>query len=228
MPPGFCRALNRRPGGINFGAGQQPSPRCASRCAKTVQGAMPREKDFQQTLCADIDGFSQPVCISGWRSAGTRPFRALCPASPCTPQCAALPTTARRWSNCAATSPARLAGRAGPEAQPLARHKQSTGLFVSGPGLSASAHGVSVVIDALECLHAVSHPFAPVSQPVGAQRKQIHRPRRKKYTPAGMARWVGRQFALAQLQQRQPHSGQFEGRSNPLEDTHTVIADPQV
>ena len=72
----------------------------------TVQCAMPRESDFKQTLCADIDGFSLPACIAGWRSAGTRPFRALCPASPCMPLCAAAPTTARRWSNCAATSPA--------------------------------------------------------------------------------------------------------------------------
>ena len=24
----------------------------------TVQGAMPRERDFKQTLCADVDGFS--------------------------------------------------------------------------------------------------------------------------------------------------------------------------
>ena len=75
---------------------------------------MPREKVFTQSLCADIDGFSQPACIAGWRSAGTRPFRALCPASPCTQPCAAGPTTGRRWGNCAAPSPTRLAGRAGP------------------------------------------------------------------------------------------------------------------
>jgi len=31
-------------------------------------------------------------------------------ASACTPPCAAAPTTARRWNNCAAASPARLAG----------------------------------------------------------------------------------------------------------------------
>ena len=36
------------------------------------------------------------------------PSGPLCPASPCTLPCAARPTTARRWSNCAATSPARL------------------------------------------------------------------------------------------------------------------------
>ena len=41
----------------------------------TVQGAMPRENDFKQSLYADIDGFSQPACIAGWRSAGTRPFQ---------------------------------------------------------------------------------------------------------------------------------------------------------
>ena len=32
-------------------------------------------------------------------------------------------------------APPRLAGRAGPEARPFARHKQSTGLFVSGLSL---------------------------------------------------------------------------------------------
>ena len=50
----------------------------------TVQGAMPRDADFKQT-CAPTST-----------------------ASACTPPCAAAPTTARRWSNCAATSPARL------------------------------------------------------------------------------------------------------------------------
>ena len=49
----------------------------------TVQGAMPREKDFKQTLCADIDGLSLHAA------------------------CAAAPMTGRRWSNCAATSPVR-------------------------------------------------------------------------------------------------------------------------
>ena len=44
----------------------------------TVQGAMPREKDFKQHHCADIDGFSQPACIAGWRSAGTRPLLGPC------------------------------------------------------------------------------------------------------------------------------------------------------
>ena len=29
----------------------------------TVQGAMPREKDFKQTLCADIDGFSLHAAV---------------------------------------------------------------------------------------------------------------------------------------------------------------------
>jgi hypothetical protein len=50
---------------------------------------MPRETDFKQALSAHSNGFSQPACIAGWRSAGTRPFRALCPASPCTPPCVA-------------------------------------------------------------------------------------------------------------------------------------------
>lgn len=29
----------------------------------TVQGAMPRDKDFKQTLCADIDGFSLHAAV---------------------------------------------------------------------------------------------------------------------------------------------------------------------
>jgi hypothetical protein len=51
----------------------------------TLQGAMPRETgfNFNQNLCADKNG------------------------SACTPLCAAAPTSARRWSSCAATSPAR-------------------------------------------------------------------------------------------------------------------------
>ena len=49
----------------------------------TMQGAMPRDKDFKQTLCADIDGFSLHAAV----------------------RCG--PMTGRRWSNCAATSRAR-------------------------------------------------------------------------------------------------------------------------
>ncbi len=49
----------------------------------TVQGAMPRQTEFKQTLCADINGFSL-------HAAG-----------------ASQPMTAMRWSNCAAPSPAR-------------------------------------------------------------------------------------------------------------------------
>ena len=56
----------------------------------------------------DIDGHSQSACFAGLRSAGTRSFRRLCPASPCTLQCAAGLTTARRLNNRAATSPAEL------------------------------------------------------------------------------------------------------------------------
>ena len=59
--------------------------------------------------------------------------------SACTRPYAAAPTTARRWNNCAATSRARLAGRARPVAGPLAKHKQSTGLFVSGLGFGQRA-----------------------------------------------------------------------------------------
>ena len=35
----------------------------ASQKVLTVQGAMPREKDFKQTLCADIDGFSLHAAV---------------------------------------------------------------------------------------------------------------------------------------------------------------------
>ena len=54
---------------------------------------------------------------------------------------AAAPTTARRCNNAAAASPARLAGRAGPEARPLARHPPSTGLLVSGLGAGQRTPG---------------------------------------------------------------------------------------
>jgi hypothetical protein len=49
----------------------------------TLQGAIPRETDFKQTLALTVKG------------------------SACTPPCAARPTTAKRWSDCAATSHAR-------------------------------------------------------------------------------------------------------------------------
>ena len=48
----------------------------------TVQGAIPREKDFKQTLCAVIDGFSPHAavrCGAGNRQAleqGMRPANA--------------------------------------------------------------------------------------------------------------------------------------------------------
>ena len=44
----------------------------------TVQGTMPRQTDFKQAQCADIDGFSQTACIAVWRSAGTRPLPGPC------------------------------------------------------------------------------------------------------------------------------------------------------
>ena len=44
----------------------------------TLRGAMPREGTARQPLCADIDGFSQPACIAGRRSAGTKPLPGLC------------------------------------------------------------------------------------------------------------------------------------------------------
>ena len=62
-----------------------------------------------------------------------------CRVSACTRQCAAAVMIAKRWIDCAATSPARLADCAGPEVRPLVRHKQSTGQFVSGLGAGQRA-----------------------------------------------------------------------------------------
>ena len=42
-----------------------------------------------------------------------------------------------RWQIAAKPTGTRLAGRAGPEARPFARHKQPTGLFVSGLSLGS-------------------------------------------------------------------------------------------
>jgi len=53
--------------------------------------------------------------------------------------CAAAPTTAKRWNNCAATPPARVAGRARPVAGLLAKHKLTTGLFVFVLGIGQRA-----------------------------------------------------------------------------------------
>ena len=182
----------------------------------TVQGAMPRETDFKQPLCADIDGFSlhaavrcgandrqalEQLCryitrpalanervqtnVAGqvvlklktpWRDGTThlvmsplefmqrlaalvpRPrlhlirfhgvlapnakLRAqVVPQEPEPPAQSAPPAECE--ATCAHHRPVRLswaslAGRAWPEARPLARHKQSTGLFVSGLGCSSA------------------------------------------------------------------------------------------
>ena len=69
-----------------------------------------------------------PVVLARRSGRGTRCVRfALC----------ARTAAARMMTKCAARTDPRagLAGRAGPVAQPLARHKQSTGLFVSGARL---------------------------------------------------------------------------------------------
>jgi len=44
----------------------------------TLRRAMPREAAPRQPLRSDIDGFSQPACIAGWRSAGTRALPGPC------------------------------------------------------------------------------------------------------------------------------------------------------
>ncbi|MBK7060170.1 MAG: transposase zinc-binding domain-containing protein [Rubrivivax sp.] len=74
----------------------------------TVQGAMSRETDFKQTLCADIDGFSPGACIAPARSAGTRPLPGPCVRPhPARRRALRRRLAARRWSSCAATSRAR-------------------------------------------------------------------------------------------------------------------------
>jgi hypothetical protein len=97
---------------------------------------MPREDRAQQPLCADIDGFSLHAAVR----VEAQPGRGAAPAACLTPgegrelceRAACKATIASGWSSCAAMSPGRLAGRAGPVARPFARHKQSTGLFESG------------------------------------------------------------------------------------------------
>ena len=47
----------------------------------TVQGAMPREKDFKQTLCANVDGFSLHAavrCAADDRQALEHPGSTFC------------------------------------------------------------------------------------------------------------------------------------------------------
>jgi hypothetical protein len=56
----------------------------------TLQGAMPRQSSYSQTLCADMQGFSLHPAVRRRRSP-----------------CAAPPKIARRWNNGAAASPAR-------------------------------------------------------------------------------------------------------------------------
>jgi hypothetical protein len=76
-----CDHCRRRPSPAAL-----PSARAGHKVL-TLRGATPRETTAHQPLCADIAGFSQPACIAGWPSAGTRPFRAWCPTSPRTPRC---------------------------------------------------------------------------------------------------------------------------------------------
>ena len=63
----------------------------------TVQGIMPREKDFKQTLCADIDGFSLHAAVRC--GADDRRVRSSCAApSPARwPTNACKPTPRARW-----------------------------------------------------------------------------------------------------------------------------------
>ncbi len=124
----------------------------------TLQGAMPRQAGFKQSLCADMQGFSLHAavrCGAEDRKALeqlcryiTRPAlaneRVQCNAAGQVVLKLKTPwrdgTTHLMMSplefmqRLAALVPRPLAGRVGPVARPLARHKQSTGLFVSGRG----------------------------------------------------------------------------------------------
>ena len=95
---------------------------------------MPKDGDFKQPLCADIDGFSLHAAVR-CGADDRQALEQLC-------RYIARPALAneRAQTNVAGqvvlklTTPWRdgPAGRAWPEARPFARHKQSTGLFVSG------------------------------------------------------------------------------------------------
>ena len=124
----------------------------------TVQGAMPREPGFRQDLCADSNGFSLHAavrCGADERQALEQLCRYITGPALANErvQCNAagqvvlkLKTAWRDGTThlvmsplefmqrLAALVPRPLAGRVGPVARPLARHKQSTGLFVSGLG----------------------------------------------------------------------------------------------
>jgi Putative transposase len=100
----------------------------------TVQGVMPRDADFKHTLCADSHGFSLHAAVR-CGADDRQALEQLC-------RYITRPALAneRVQTNAAGQVVLKLkapwrngpAGRAWPEARPFARHKQSTGLFVSG------------------------------------------------------------------------------------------------
>jgi len=104
------------------------------RLARRGLKGMPRDADFKQTLCADNDGFSLKAAVH----CGADERQAL------EQQCRYItrPAVANERVQTRATGQVALklktpwhdglAGRARPVAGPFARHKQSTGLFVSG------------------------------------------------------------------------------------------------
>ena len=108
-------------------------PACAGRCRlRPVLAASPPARALARR-CRRRKAPCQEQRDSSRTCAPT------CRVSACTRQCAAAVMIAKRWIDCAATSPARLADRAGPEVRPLVRHKQSTGQFVSGLGAGQRA-----------------------------------------------------------------------------------------
>ena len=124
----------------------------------TVRRVLPREQGWKQYLCANMQGCSLPAAVRGAaddRKALEQLCRHITPAlANERVQCNAAGQVVLKlktpWHDgtthlvmspleimqrLAALVPRPLAGRVGPVARPLARHKQSTGLLVSGLGV---------------------------------------------------------------------------------------------
>ena len=101
----------------------------------TLRGAMPREDAARQPLCADIDGFSLLHAGVRVEAHERKRLEQLCryitrPAL--SDERVQLNTAGQVELKLKTPWRDGLAGRARPVAGPFARHKQSTGLFVSG------------------------------------------------------------------------------------------------
>ena len=110
---------------------------CGSGCAGSCEGSARRDRRYPLGLaggscCGGLRFASTPLCCSLWdRAAELIAFAALTAFK--------QPRRVRCGSALRAPIPETgLAGRAGPEARPFARHERSTGPFVSGAHLLAA------------------------------------------------------------------------------------------